>query len=228
MISVFLTRKPRLSKVMEELQLVGGGMGFKADRLTPVGSNASPLHKEAHWHIWCSMLPAHVALCLLPSRVPGASWIRSFSLHHPQFFVQEVIGTEGLMAFQGQLQFVCTRLSSVPVDAGTQTQPPAVPPGLNSPVVPACLCAGSWEAGSSLTLGFSSPELTCPQVNSKGRSHTRALPLNGAGRMERATALSLFTCACCASIVRRGQGGGFVLLPCGPEVLVDTKASAGY
>ena len=81
------------------------------------GAGMHLLHREAYLYVWCGMLAAHMALWLLPSGVPGASWIRSFSLHH-QFFVffflmQEAIGKEALMNFQRQLQFVWTRLSSV-------------------------------------------------------------------------------------------------------------------
>ena len=122
MISVFLVRKLRLSKVKEEPQLVSGGAGIQAQTGWLQGAGMHLLcRKRLNLHVWCGVRAAHVALWLLPSGVPGASWIRSFSLHH-QFFggffcffflMQEGMGKEALMNFQRQLQFVWTRLSSV-------------------------------------------------------------------------------------------------------------------
>lgn len=58
-------------------------------------------------------------------------------------------------------------LFSIPKILAHRPSSQPFPPGASFPAVPVCLYPGSCRAGSSLTLGFSSLELICPQVNSK-------------------------------------------------------------
>lgn len=136
------------------------------------GAGMHLLHREAYLYVWCGMLAAHMALWLLPSGVPGASWIRSFSLHH-QFFVFFFFNARGDR--QGSIDefsetaAVCLNkaLFSIPRILAHRPSSQPVPPGASFPVVPACLYSGSCRAGSNCILEFSSLELICPQVNSK-------------------------------------------------------------
>lgn len=142
MTSVFLMGKPRLSKAKEEPQRAPGRR--QADSSVPT---ASSLHKEAQLCAWCSVLAARVALWLLPSTVPGASWIRSFSLHHDQFSCAGGNGQRSIDEFSGTAAVCLNKaLFSIPRVLARRPSSPPAPPGARSPAVPACLHTGSWRA----------------------------------------------------------------------------------
>jgi hypothetical protein len=137
------------------------------DRLAPVSSCEFSLHKEALFTCLMAVLSAHMALWLLPSEAPGASWIRSFSLHHCPFFVQWVAGRKHWWIFWGSCDLSEQGFLQYPKDIGIQICPPTLLPWSKGPIF---VHTGSWEAGSSLALGFSALQLICPQVNSnKGK-----------------------------------------------------------
>lgn len=115
--------------------------------------------------------------------------LHEFDLSHyvmTSFFVQEAMGKEAGIDEFSETATICLNkaLFSIPRTLARRPSSQPVPP---EQAFLWCLHVSTLDPGklgSSLTLGASSLELICPQVNSKGRSHMKALSLNGVGKVE--------------------------------------------
>lgn len=186
MISVFLTRKPRLGEVKEEPQLVNARAGTQAQTgwLQCALMHLLCIKKLIYMSNAVRWLPTR--LCVYyPLECQVLHWVRSFSLHHDQFFLCKrhwarkhwwIFRDSCNLSEQGRLQY--------PRDIGTRAQLPTGSPGASFPVVPACLHTGSWKAWRQPHPGLFLSRINKSPMNSKGRSQMKALSLNGVGKVE--------------------------------------------
>lgn len=149
MISVFLMRKLRFSEVKEEPPLLRARVWTQAQTgwLQSVLMHLLCIKRLIYMSNVMCWLPTW--LCVYyPLECQVLHELRSFSLHHDQFFCAGGNGQGGRhwwifrdsynLSEQGSLQY--------PQDIGTQTQLPTSSSGAGFPVVPARLHTGSWKA----------------------------------------------------------------------------------
>lgn len=169
MISVFLTRKPRLGEVKEEPQLVNARAGTQAQTgwLQCALMHLLCIKKLIYMSNAVRWLPTR--LCVYyPLECQVLHWVRSFSLHHDQFFCAGGTGQGSIDEFS-ETAAICLNKAAFSIPEILARGPSSQPVPLEQAFL-WCLRVSTLDPGKpggSLTQGFSSLELINPQWTQK-------------------------------------------------------------